>query len=55
MEWKGKGTMIAKTILKRKSQVGGLTEPDFKTCYKCAGDEGAGCGRGWHWGHGNGA
>lgn len=31
--WKDKGTWIAKTVLKKKHEVGGNCPPDFKTYY----------------------
>ena len=34
--WNLKGTQIAKTILKKKNKIGGLTHCDFKTYHKAS-------------------
>lgn len=31
--WKGKGSRVSKTILKKEEKVGRITLHDFKTCY----------------------
>ena len=37
--WKGKGTRRAETILKKKSKVGGISLPDFKSIYSYSNED----------------